>query len=302
MTNPDDVVRVRARLGGRASVYEANGWCQAYSTGLLEGTGVTQNTSADMNVLVGGSSAKPDVVIATNPSGYKIALDLVGQTTLTLTAPSSNSRISSIVAYTDDLSLTTGDATVTGSPDTCGLIVVNGDIASSPTAPNDTAIRVAITSDGGTGSQAAYCVIANVTVESSTTTITDSLIEMTAARIKVSNMTELYDGEDTGTRTPTLSDSVANYDFIRIFYRTTDNIFHSVDVYNADGKTISLTGFNSSQYTVYLKMQAYTISGTSFSTVSWSNWQIGFSTTSTSYATDNGDYIYITRVEGWNLD
>ena len=36
MTNPDNIVRVRARNGGRASVYEANGWAQAYSDGLLE--------------------------------------------------------------------------------------------------------------------------------------------------------------------------------------------------------------------------------------------------------------------------
>lgn len=183
MTNPDNIVRVRARNGGRASVYEANGWAQAYTFGLIEGNGVIQNTSADMNVLVGGSQAKPDVILATNPSGYKIALDIVGQQAIAITAPATNSRISSIVAYTDDLSLGTTEDTVTGSPSSCGLIVVNGTASSNPTAPDDTDIRSAITADGATGSQAAYCVIATILVESSTTIITNSLITNNIAQI-----------------------------------------------------------------------------------------------------------------------
>lgn len=188
MTNPDNIVRVRARNGGRASVYEANGWAQAYTTGLLEGNGVIQNTSADMNVLVGGSTTKPDVVLAENAAGYRIALDLVGQQAVAITAPASNSRISAIVAYTDDLSLATDEDTVTGSPATCGLIVVNGTAASSPSAPTDTQIRNAITSDGATGSQASYCVIATITVASTTTAITDSLITTNRAGITSQNI------------------------------------------------------------------------------------------------------------------
>lgn len=176
MTNPDNIVRVRARNGGRASVYEANGWAQAYTSGLLEGNGVIQNTSADMNVLVGGSASKPDVVLAENPAGYKIALDLVGQQAVAITAPASNSRISAIVAYTDDLSLATTQDTVTGSPASCGLIVVNGTTSGSPVAPTDNQIRTAITADGATGSQAAYCVIATIEVANDTTVITNSLI------------------------------------------------------------------------------------------------------------------------------
>ncbi len=188
MTNPDNIVRVRARNGGRASVYEANGWCQAFSTGLLEGNGVIQNTVADMNVLVGGSITKPDVVIATNPAGYKIALDIVGQQAVAITAPASNKRISAIVAYTDDLSLPTTQDTVTGAPGSCGLIVVNGTAASSPTAPNDTTIRSAITADGATGSQASYCVIATVLVENGTTAITSSEITTNKAGVTSQNI------------------------------------------------------------------------------------------------------------------
>ena len=188
MTNPDNIVRVRARNGGRASVYEANGWAQAYTSGLVEGNGVIQNTSADMNVLVGGSASKPDVVLAENPAGYKIALDLVGQQAVAITAPASNSRISAIVAYTDDLSLATTEDTVTGSPASCGLIVVNGTASASPSDPTDNQIRTAITADGATGSQAAYCVIATILVENTTTIITDSLITIKKAAIGGKNI------------------------------------------------------------------------------------------------------------------
>ena len=188
MTNPDNIVRVRARNGGRASVYEANGWAQAYTSGLLEGNGVAQNTSADMNVLVGGSATKPDVVLAINPADYKIGLDIVGQQAIAITAPASNSRISAIVAYTDDLSLATTEDTVTGSPSSCGLIVVNGTASASPSEPTDNQIRTAITADGATGSQASYCIIATILVESTTTTITDSMITIKRAQIGSQNI------------------------------------------------------------------------------------------------------------------
>ena len=209
MTNQDNIVRVRARNCGRASVYEANGWAQSYSAGLLEGNGVTQNTSADMNVLVGGSTSKPDVVLAENPAGYKIALDLVGQQPVAITTPASNSRISAIVAYTDDLSLQSTEDTVTGSPASCGLIVVNGTASASPSAPTDTQIRSAITADGATGSQACYAIIATIEVASDTTIISDSLITMNKAALSSSNIDfttllpneiafELRDAQNTG--------------------------------------------------------------------------------------------------------
>ena len=188
MTNPDNIVRVRARNGGRASVYEANGWAQAYSSGFLEGNGVVQNTVADMNVLVGGSATKPDVVLAENPAGYKIALDLVGQQAVALTAPATNSRISAIVAYTDDLSLPTTEDTVTGSPASCGLIVVIGTAAANPVEPTDAEIRTAITTDGATGSQAAYCVIATILVANNTTSITNSEITINKAGVTSNNI------------------------------------------------------------------------------------------------------------------
>lgn len=176
MTNPNNMVRIRSRNGGRASVYEANAWAQTEMTGIIYGHGVTENTTADMNVLIGGTYDNPDIVIAQNPAGYKVALDIVSKEAIAITPPATNSRFSVIVAYTDDLSVPTTEDTVTGSPASCGLIVVNGVTAASPSAPTDSDIRAAITADGGSGSQAAYCTLAYIKVASTDSVITNSKI------------------------------------------------------------------------------------------------------------------------------
>ena len=267
MTNPDNIVRVRARNGGRASVYEANGWAQAYTSGILDGNGVTQNTSADMNVLVGGSATNPDVLIAENASGYKIALDLVGQQAIAITAPASNSRISAIVAYTDDLSLSTTENTVTGSPASCGLIVVNGTAASSPSEPTDSQIRSAITADGATGSQASYCVIATILVASNTTIITNSQITNKIATITSKNVdfaTLLYTGRSGTSGSITLNDDVSNYSYVTIFFcrSASPNRRSSVTVSgDANSCLLSMSFAGSDNMTIY--STAVTISGNS---------------------------------------
>lgn len=182
MTNPSSIVRFHSRTGGRGSVAEANMAYQIYGHGLFTGTGVVESGNADMNVIVGGSNSAPDIVLAESPAGYKVALDIVGTAQLTITAPASNSRISAVVAYTDDLSIASTEDTVTGNPATCGLIVVNGTTAANPNVPSDAQVRTAITADGATGSQAAYAVVAYITVSSATTVITSSLIKNTNAK------------------------------------------------------------------------------------------------------------------------
>ena len=192
MTNPNSIVRLHSRNAGRASVYEANAPYQVYDNGLLKGTGVVP--ASGLNVTVGGAAANPDIVIGISPDEYKIALDLAGTATLTLTAPSSNSKIVAIVAYTDDLAEESTDTTVTGNPSSCGLIAVDGTPAATPTAPDDTAIRTAITADGATGSQACYSIIALVTIAAGTTDITASLIKnQDAFFIKVVPESEIDD-------------------------------------------------------------------------------------------------------------
>lgn len=175
-TNPGKIVRLRSRPNGHGSVYEANMWAQQHSDGLFSGRGVIRNTVADMNVLVGGTTDNPDVVLGKLPSGFLIALDIVGQQIIRITAPSSNKRIASVVAYSDNIALNSTDTNTTGSPSSCGLIVVYGSTSATPVAPTESQIRQAVTQDGATGSQAVIAVIANITTESSTTTITDEMI------------------------------------------------------------------------------------------------------------------------------
>ena len=182
-TNPGKIVRLRSRPNGRGSVYEANMWAQQHSDGLFSGRGVVRNTVADMNVLVGGTTDNPDVVLGRLPSGFLIALDIVGQQVIRITAPSSNKRIASVVAYSDNIALNSTDTNTTGSPSSCGLIVVYGSTSATPVAPTESQIRQAVTQDGATGSQAVIAVIANITTESSTTTITDEMIAINYGKL-----------------------------------------------------------------------------------------------------------------------
>lgn len=182
-TNPGKIVRLRSRPNGRGSVYEANMWAQQHSDGLFSGRGVVRNTVADMNVLVGGTTDNPDVVLGRLPSGFLIALDIVGQQVIRITTPSSNKRIASVVAYSDNIALNSTDTNTTGSPSSCGLIVVYGSTSATPVAPTESQIRQAVTQDGATGSQAVIAVIANITTESSTTTITDEMIAINYGKI-----------------------------------------------------------------------------------------------------------------------
>lgn len=184
MTNPNSIVRLHSRKGGRGSVHEANMAFQVFGTGLLSGSGVVPATG--LTVTVGGSAGNPDIAVATSPDGYKIALDIVGTTTLTIAKPSSNKRYTAIVAYTDDLSLTSSDTNTYGNPSSCGLIQVNGTISASPSYPTDSQIRTAITNDGATGSQASYAVVGYILMASNTSTISSGLITIPSANLSTS--------------------------------------------------------------------------------------------------------------------
>nr|DAN27577.1 MAG TPA: putative tail fiber protein fold, Tail fiber, receptor [Caudoviricetes sp.] len=199
-TNPGKIVRLRSRPNGRGSVHEANMWAQQHSDGLFSGRGVIRNTVADMNVLVGGTTDNPDVVLGKLPSGFLIALDIVGQQVIRITTPSSNKRIASVVAYSDNIALNSTDTNTTGSPSSCGLIVVYGPTSATPVAPTEYQIRQAVTQDGATGSQAVIAVIANITTESSTTTITDEMIAINYGKLMPHNidLASLFAGRSYG--------------------------------------------------------------------------------------------------------
>lgn len=225
MTNPNNIVRLHSRNGGRGSVYEENQWAQVYGTGNL--TGATVTPSSGLTVSVNGSSASPSVIIAENNVGYKIALDLVTTTTLTLTAPSANSKITAIVAYTDDLAITSTDTDITGNPSYCGLITVDGTIAATPAKPTDSQIRTAITADGATGSQAVYAVLAYITIASDTTNITDALIESMSAELKAS----LIDFTQASPKVATIRQGLGHGMF-STFYRVGNLVFTSGSAIN----------------------------------------------------------------------
>ena len=55
-------------------------------------------------------------------------------------------------------------------------------------APTETQIRQAVTQDGATGSQAVVAVIANITIESSTTTITGEMIAINHGKLMPHNI------------------------------------------------------------------------------------------------------------------
>lgn len=228
MTNPNNAVRVSSRNGGRGSVYEANAWAQLYNNGILSGNGVTPDTG--MVVQTGGTTACPDVLIATNASGYRIALDVVDTATLTITKPASNKRITAIVAYTDDLAIASTESNITGNPASCGLIAVNGTTSANPVDPTDAQIRSAITSDGGSGSQAAYAIIATILVTSSTTSITSGIITRKSAYSTV------YD--------PKVTENDINWAGLSMYHHytaTTENVTVSQWI-KTTIKTIAMTG------------------------------------------------------------
>lgn len=99
----------------------------------------------------------------------------------------------------------------------------------------------------------------------------------------------------------TLSSSAADYNHMRIYFRTNDDEHSSVDVYNPNNKKVVLSANHFTATTgiaMYAKSKTVLISGTSINThfgdasVSGEA-QIGGTT-------KRGDYIAIVRVEAWN--
>lgn len=176
MTNPDNAIGTNAAYGGRTSVNAANDNLSLYANaGILSGFALSPDTG--MTLSLGGVSGTRDVAIAEDSAGNRTTVDNISGAPISVTipaAPASQSRIDAIVAYVANPP--EGDSTEVDNPGACGLIVVSGTASSSPTAPNDSAIRTAITADGASGSTAYYVVIGNVTVAAGTTDITSNMI------------------------------------------------------------------------------------------------------------------------------
>lgn len=169
-SNPNNAVGTNAAYGGRTSVKAFNDNIGAYSRGILSGWACSP--SSGMTVALGGNGTTRDVAIAEDVSGNKITVNNISEAPISVTmsaAPSSKSRIDLIVAYVDNPPQ--GSDTVLDNPEACGLITVSGTAAANPVAPNESAIRTAITADGASGSTAYYVILAQITIASGTTDI-----------------------------------------------------------------------------------------------------------------------------------
>lgn len=175
MINPNNAVGTNGAFGGRTSVNAFNDCLAAYSGGILSGWACSP--SSGLTVVLGGDGNTRDVAIAEDNAGNKTTINNISGSPVAVTlsnAPNNNSRIDAIVAYVNNPP--TGSSTATDNYGACGLIAVQGTVASSPSAPTESAIRTAITADGASGTTAYYVVLATITVASGTTTITSANI------------------------------------------------------------------------------------------------------------------------------
>lgn len=169
-TNPNNAIGTNAAYGGRTSANAFNDVLAGFARGVLSGWNCVPNSG--LTVSIGGDGSTRDVAVAENNTGDKISINNISNSPVDVTigaAPASNSRIDAIVAYVDNPPQ--GESTVADNPGACGLIVVPGIAASSPSVPSENTIRAAITADGASGTTAYYAVLAYVTIASGTTDI-----------------------------------------------------------------------------------------------------------------------------------
>lgn len=226
-SNPNNAVGTNAAYGGRTSAKAFNDNIGAYSRGILSGWACSP--SSGMTVSLGGNGTTRDIAIAEDVSGNKITVNNISEAPISVTmsaAPSSNSRIDLIVAYVDNPPQ--GSATVLDNPAACGLITVSGTPAANPVAPNESAIRTAITADGASGSTAYYVILAQITIAAGTTDIVAGNISAgSAAGMGAQNIDF-----------KTLSASGSNANSVTVPYNTYTDVV-SVDVSNIpNGKKI----------------------------------------------------------------
>ena len=175
-TNPNNAVGTNAAYSGRTSVNAFNDDLAAYSRGILTGWNCQVDTG--LTVILGGGHSVRDVAIAEDNAGNKTTINNISldEVPVTLdTAPGANSRIDAIVAYVDNPPQ--GSDSTADNPEACGIIPVAGTPAVDPQAPDDNAIRTAITADGASGTTAYYVVLATVTVPTGTTDLIPGYIQ-----------------------------------------------------------------------------------------------------------------------------
>lgn len=78
----------------------------------------------------------------------------------------------------------------------------------------------------------------------------------------------LYQNESGSNGNITLSDSVANYTYVEVFYRNNDNRYNSKKFYNINGKNVVLDSYYSSSTDMVWKQQTRSFNGKQFNVIS----------------------------------
>lgn len=191
MTNPNNAIGTNGAYSGRTSPEALNDVACAFSRGILSGWQCSP--ASGMTVELGGVAGVRDVAIAIDNAGNRATINnrSGAPVDVTLGAAHTNyNRIDCIVAYV--AADPTGDGKTTDNPSACGIIAVAGTPAANPTAPSESTIRSAITTDGAAGARAAYVILATITVGANVASIGSGAIQqgiLAAGRTPVNGVT-----------------------------------------------------------------------------------------------------------------
>lgn len=106
----------------------------------------------------------------------------------------------------------------------------------------------------------------------------------------------LYENSNGSNSNITLNDSVANYEYLEIFYKDNVNRFNSGKIYNPNGfEFFMVTGNAYSNGSAYIRFKTVVINNKSITNSTYSELGISSSTQNVT----NGNSIYITRVLGY---
>lgn len=170
MTNPNNAVGTPAAFSGRTSVKAFNNITGAFTSGIISGWSCAPVSG--LTVAVGGTAGTRDIAVAEDANGNRTTISNISEAPIEVVmgaSPATYNRIDAIVAYVEPSP--TGDSSTQDNPAACGIIPVAGTAAANPAQPTDAQIRSAITTDGGTGSSAYYCILALITRTPGQTTI-----------------------------------------------------------------------------------------------------------------------------------
>lgn len=112
------------------------------------------------------------------------------------------------------------------------------------------------------------------------------------------NKTTLYDNNSGSNETITLNESVVNYAFIEIFYKSNDELYSSITIADPDGKeTVILSAFpHNSANNCYLKCTSLKINGNTITPEDYS--QVSLNSSGSLSVNVSSNLISIVKVVG----